>query len=307
MGGGSWSDDAYRHITSSYAGKSTAKVFTSTSVSVDMSPKGVTFRESRDSDEHPETLAVKIGLDETGSMGRIPEIIAREKMAALMPTLIKHGVPHPQVLFEGIGDHISDQAPLQVGQFESDTKLLDKWLTGLYLEGNGGGQQMESYLLSWLFGARHCSIDCFEKRGAKGFLFTIGDEWTHETLSPDHVEKIMGYRPAEPLTAKGLLAEASRMWHVFHIHANDGSYRNDRKILDPWRALLGERLIVVDDHTTIIETIATTIAVVHGADLKAVTAGFDSKTALAVTSAVSNVAGAVATVNKSGAGGIVKL
>ena len=138
MGGGSWSDDAYKHIASSYAGKSTAKVFTSTSINVDMSPMGVTFRESRDSDEHPETVAIKIGLDETGSMGKIPEIIARQKMAALMPTVIKHGVPHPQVLFEGIGDHISDAAPLQVGQFESETTLLDKWLTGMYLEGNGG-------------------------------------------------------------------------------------------------------------------------------------------------------------------------
>lgn len=34
----------------------------------------------------------------------------------------------------------------------------------------------ESYELAMYFMARHTSIDCYEKRGKRGYLFMIGDE-----------------------------------------------------------------------------------------------------------------------------------
>lgn len=278
MGGGSWTSDAYRTISSSYAGKSTHDVFTAKSMASDMSPLGLTVRESRDSDEHPESVAVIVALDVTGSMGRVADSIAREKMGAIMPTIMNHGVPHPQVLFLGIGDQYSDSAPLQVGQYESSAELLDKWLTGIFLEGGGGSQSMESYPLAWLVAGRHVSIDCFEKRGQKGFLFTMGDEWLHEFIEPEKVEKILGYRPQEKLSASALLEEARRTHHVFHLHINDGSYRDREDIMTPWRKMLGEAFIVTDsDHC--VEVMATTIAVINGADVKKVAADFGSKSA----------------------------
>lgn len=278
MGGGTWTDDAYRNIARSYAKKSTGDIFTARALSSDMSPMGLTVRESRDSDEHPQSVAVIVALDVTGSMGRVAESIAREKMAAIMPTIMKHGVPHPQVLFLGIGDQYSDSAPLQVGQYESSAELLDKWLTGIYLERGGGAQSMESYPLAWLVAGRHVSIDCFEKRGQKGFLFTMGDEWLHEEIEPANVEKILGYRPEAPLRADALLAEARRTHHVFHLHINDGSYRDRDDIMAPWRKLLGEAFIVTDsDHC--VEVMATTIAVVNGADARRVAADFGPKSA----------------------------
>lgn len=302
MGGGSWSDDAYRHIKTSYTSKSRDDIFTSTKTSDDMSPKGITFRESRDSDEHPLSLAINIFLDVTGSMGTIPEYLIREKLGALMNTIIKHGVDHPQVLFGAIGDHISDRSSLQIGQFESDTELLNKWLAKIYIEGNGGGQNMESYHLAWLFAGRHTSIDCFEKRNQKGFLFTIGDEWVHPDISADHLREIMGYSGAESVTKEQILREAQRMYNVFHIHVNHGSYSNDTSILRNWKDLLGERLIILDDHDMVAEVIASTIAVIHGADIKAVTSGFDNKTALVVSKAVGGL-----TPGKTSGSGIVTL
>ena len=291
MGSGHFTTSAYDSLrsTKSYDTKSQAQIFTNTNTHKDMDPRGVVFRESRDSDDHPESLAVMVYLDVTGSMGRIPERLVREKLGPLMTTMISHKIEHSHVFFGAIGDHLTDRSPLQVGQFEAETGKLDHWLSSIYLEGHGGGQYRESYLLAWYFAARHTSIDCFEKRNQKGFLFTIGDEATWEELSPEALEGITGNKVEETLTAKQLLAEAQRMYHVFHIHVKDGSYGTDARIIDPWKALLGERLLILDDSNDVAELIASTVAVVHGVDLKTVTAGFNAHTAASVTNALVHV------------------
>jgi len=289
MGYSSWSDDAFNLLKHTRKSKTTSAIFTSKSLSKDMDPKGVTFRESRDSVEHPNTIPIMVFLDVTGSMGRIPEVLVREKLGALMNTLLDHGLDDAQVLFGAIGDHITDRFPLQIGQFESGTQELDTWLTTTYLEGGGGGQYMESYLMAWLFAARHTSTDAYEKRGQKGFLFTIGDEWTWEGIDEESLQRIMGYTNCEPIAHEELLEEAKRMYEVFHIHINEASYRNSPKILDPWRNLLGERLIILEDYNAIAETIASTVAVLKGAELDRVTASFDSGIAATVSKALAKV------------------
>lgn len=298
MGNSSWSNDAYKHLRTNYSTKSTAQVFGNRSIDKDMSPRGVQFRESRDSATHPESLAIGVFLDETGSMGSIPEMLVRHKLGNLMNTLIDHGVPDAHVLFGGIGDQYSDRSPLQVGQFEAGTDELNQWLTKIYLEGNGGGQSMESYSLAWLFFARHTSIDCFEKRNQKGFLFTIGDEGVHKMLERDFLTELLGYTFYEDISAEQLLAEAQRMYHVFHLHVTEtGSSVN---IIDGWRKLLQERLIIVEDYNNIAEIIASTVAVVMGADLKKVVAAFDTTTAKQVSNALVQINNGVITGKQSG-------
>lgn len=299
MGNSRWSNDAYKHLRASYSNKSTAQVFTSRSIDKDMSPRGVQFRESRDSDAHPESLAIGVFLDETGSMGSIPDILVRHKLGELMNTLIAHGVPDAQVLFGGIGDHYADHSPLQVGQFESGTDELNQWLTKIFLEG-GGGQSMESYALAWLFFARHTSIDCFEKRNQKGFLFTIGDEGVHKALERDFLTDLLGYAFYEDIPAEQLLAEAQRMYHVFHLHVTETSTGSSRGIADGWRKLLQERLILVEDYNNIAEIIASTVAVVMGANLKEVVAAFDTTTAKQVSNALVQISNGVITGKQSG-------
>ncbi|MDO7874860.1 hypothetical protein Q5H93_08970 [Hymenobacter sp. ASUV-10] len=313
MGYSTWSDDAFDYLKDSRAGASADDIFANNRAgraSNKMLPYGVKFRESRDSDIHPESLAIGVFLDETGSMGRIPEILVREKLGALMNTLIDHGVPHPQILFGGIGDHHSDQFPLQVGQFESGTAELDQWLTEIFLEGNGGGQNRESYTLAWLFAARHTSCDCFEKRGQKGFLFTIGDEAAWDVLQGKALQAIMGYPEAQDLSDKQLLEEAQRSYHVFHIHVNEGSYRDDKNVLGYWKKILGERLIVLNDYNAIAETIASAVALVHGVELQDILNCFDKGIASSVENALVHVKqGLTTTPKKSGGflGGIFKL
>lgn len=288
MGYSHWSDDAYTNLSSSksYATKSSDDIF-SKKVKSDMLADKIVVRESRDSDTHPESLAIMIFLDDTGSMGRIPENIVKNELPTLMNTIIDNGILHPQVLFGAINDHNTHcDAPIQIGQFESGTDELDKWLTGVALQGGGGGQDMESYLLAWQVAGRHTSIDCFEKRNQKGFLFTIGDEKSWDSLSEEDQIKIFGYTQAETVTAEQLLEEAQRLYNVYHIHVNEASYKDDPNVLGYWKKMFGERLIILDDYHCICATIATLIAVQHGVDIKNVVSKFDTKTAGIVTNAL---------------------
>lgn len=307
MGYTNWSRSAYANLKADYSKKSTNAIFKSNTtrrVADDMNPYGLTFRESRDSTAHPNSLAIGVFLDVTGSMRNIPEHLIRHKLGSLMDTLLDHGVEDPQVLFAAIGDHISDRAPLQVGQFESGTDELNHCLSSIYLEGGGGGQTMESYLLAWMIAGRHTSIDCFEKRNKKGFLFTMGDEMSWDEVDADRLKGIMGYSEANPISAKDVLAQAQRMYHVFHIHVNEASYRDDPRIIGYWRDLLGENLLILDDQNAIAELIASTIAVIHGVKLDKVASSFDSGTAKAVKRALVNVSGG--SLNKP-ENGIIKL
>ena len=308
MGYTKWSDDAYDYLKTSRSSASVNDIFTNNSrgrTSDKMLPFGVKFRESRDSDAHPESLSIAVFLDVTGSMGKIPEILVREKLGALMNTMIEHGIAHPQILFGAIGDHHSDRFPLQVGQFESGTNELDMWLTDIYIEGGGGGQNRESYTLAWLFCARHTSCDCFEKRGQKSFLFTIGDEMAWDVLQQAKLKDLMGYPQGDDLSDKQLLAEVLKSYHAYHIHINQGSYNNDPEVLGYWRNILGERLIILDDYNLVAETIASTVAIIHGIDSSKVLASFDAKTAKLVGSALANIKGNLP--SKSDDSGVVNL
>lgn len=76
-------------------------------------------------------------------MGHVPEDFIKSGMTKMMAGLYGTGLVDAQVLFMGIGDHEVDQCPLQVGQFEADDQLMDKWLKDIYLESGGGGNDMQ--------------------------------------------------------------------------------------------------------------------------------------------------------------------
>lgn len=289
MGYSKWSSDTYTKMQATYSRQSRSAIFRSNAIHADLDPRGLIVRESRDSVEHPNALAIGVFLDVTGSMGRIPEMLIRHKLGSLMDTLIDHGIDDPQVMFSAIGDHLSDRAPLQVGQFESGTEELNDCLSKIFLEGGGGGQNKESYALAWLVGGRHTAIDCFEKRRTKGFLFTIGDEMCWESMDAPRLQNIMGYRQAESLNARQLLQEAQEMYHVFHIHINETGYRDNPTVMHFWRDLLGERFLVLDDHRALAEVIASTVALVSGVDPDRLLQTFDSQTAGSVQQALGDL------------------
>ncbi|MCT2563549.1 hypothetical protein [Chryseobacterium herbae] len=234
-----------------YGSKSAGEIFTQNAerrAHESMNPKGISFRESRDSSVHPNSVPIILGLDVTGSMGHIPHELIKEGLPKLMGGIIQGGVPDPALLFLGIGDHECDAFPLQVGQFESGDEELDMWLTRTYIESGGGGNAGESYLLAWYFAAFHTRTDAFEKRNQKGILFTVGDEPCLKTLPAFAIREIMG-AGQHTYTHFELLEEAKKRYEVYHINVlhSDQAMRADIG----WKELLGQNCLSIADHRDI--------------------------------------------------------
>jgi hypothetical protein len=309
MGSGSFSTSTYNYVSKDrdYTKKSADAIF-SKSLKDSMNPAKFKdgMRECRDSDDHPYSVPIMVFLDVTGSMGSIPEKLIKDKFPDLMETLIKNNVEDAQVCFGAIGDHISDKVPLQCGQFEQDTvKLLDS-LQDVFIEKGGGGQYMESYPLAWYTAAYHTSTDSFEKRGLKGFLFTIGDENFHKKYDGKTICNIMGIGEAEEKTAQQLYDAACEKYHVFHIHVNDGSYTM-KQLGTGWEDLLKERLLILKHSDNVAELIATTVAVINGADMDKVLSSIDKDAATNVSTALVNFKDILPTVVGNKNQGVIKL
>ncbi len=273
MGMGSYSidDRTIRAETLGYTTKPASAIF-SHSLSNAMDPNGVMLRESRDSEEHPNTVSIILALDVTGSMGSIPHFLVKEGLPHIMGNIIQRGIKDPQLLFLAVGDHECDNSPLQVGQFESSDELLDKWLTEVYLEGGGGGNAGESYLLAWYFAGFHTVLDSFEKRQQKGFLFTIGDEPTLSEIPAKALEKIMGKGQHKSYPASILLDKARERYHVYHLHIKETSAGSQKGTQDGWKQLMGDHLVMVDRYNEIakiIPEIVSKVALVQTPSIQA--------------------------------------
>src|SRR5512138_3280725 len=67
-----------------------------------LDPKDLKMRESRDSAEHPDSTAIVVMFDVTGSMGSIP-VTLQKKLPNLLGLLLRKGyVADPQILFGAI-------------------------------------------------------------------------------------------------------------------------------------------------------------------------------------------------------------
>jgi len=258
MGGGTYSSTTRheRAVTSGYYSKPKEEIFKQREINNAMNPYGISIRESRDSVEHPNSLAIILALDVTGSMGSIPHHLVKDGLPDIMQGIMDKGIADPQLLFLAVGDHeCGDRAPLQVGQFESSDELLDKWLTDVFLEGGGGSNAGESYLLAWYFAALHTSIDCLEKRGQKGFLFTIGDEPTLKSITSKRLASIMGDGQYETLSDGDLLAKAREKYNVYHLHITETASGGRPHVQDGWKQLMGDNVVMIHRYQQVTDTI----------------------------------------------------
>ncbi len=270
MGGGSWSDTDYRRSARGrdafrYSDDTLSKPRGEQRCHQLLNPCNLKVRESRDSAEHPESNAVMIGLDVTGSMGAVVVAI-QNSLGNLMDMLLKgEYIPHPQVLFYAVGDATCDAIPFQVSQFESDNRINDQ-LTKVILEGNGGGHITESYELGFYCAARHTSIDCHEKRNKKGYLFSIGDETPYSGVKKSEVKKIFGAELQDGISLSQIVKEVREKYNIFHIIPRGSSHYTDPEIRNIWIDLLGGRQFVfmLENPTATAETIALAIGINEG-------------------------------------------
>lgn len=272
MGGSYWSEETYkeRSATRAVTGESAfvydSKMKTSRpearKTHEALLPKNVT-RESRDSEAHPESNAIGVVFDVTGSMGSIPRVL-QEKLPKLLGLLTSKGyIPDPQILFGAVGDWTCDNSPLQMGQFESGNEMEGD-LGRLFLEGGGGSGLQESYIEALYFFARHTETDCFEKRGKKGYLFLIGDEKSWPKVTVDEAESVFGDKIQAPVSLEQLLGEAREKYQVFFLMPKTCDYSGMNEIENFWKQLLGQNFIALKDASAVSETIAAIVGLSEG-------------------------------------------
>lgn len=279
MGGSSWSSNTYtsrantRKISGASAFTYHDEVIANTPIhqrhvheEMDPSKFKNGMRESRDSESHPESNAIVVFFDVTGSMYNTPRTL-QEKLGGLMALLTeKQYISDPQIMFGAIGDAYCDQAPLQAGQFESGLEMEDD-LGKLFLEGGGGGQKRETYELGFYLLARHTAIDCFEKRGKKGYAFFIGDEMPYPYVNQKHVKSVIGEDISESIPTDVIFKELSEKYNVYHIIPEEygaSCYVGDKEVADEWKKYVVENQIHLDSTAAIAETIALTIGLCEG-------------------------------------------
>lgn len=273
MGGGSWTSKetqaSYRSYSKSVSSATSVnQVFTKTRLSEVLNPKDVMLRESCDGEDNPNSRPIIIGLDVTGSMGMIAKHIAQEGLNEVMTSIFdRKPVSDPHVMFMGIGDALYDDAPLQVSQFEADFRIVEQ-LSNLYVERGGGGNHTESYDLPWYFAGTRTKIDCFDKRGEKGYIFTMGDELPPENLRAGDLKRIFGEGEQQDVPSEVSLRLAEEKYHVFHLVIEEGGYarRYPKDVVNGWKQLLNHRALLVDDYRNVSQIIISAIQVSEGAD-----------------------------------------
>ena len=234
MGSGHWSATTYTERasmraatgTDTFAWSAHAKQTGQLRVHQTLDPHGMGVRESRDSAEHPDSNSIIISLDVTGSMDRVVRGIHAD-LPRLHEMLLGYNyIPHPQILFGAVGDATCDVVPLQVGQFESDNRM-DQNLENMILEGGGGGQKTESYELMLYVAARHTAIDCWEKRGRKGYLFMIGDEMAYPYVRRDIVRTLIDDGLEADVPLQDAINEVRERYHLYYIIPGGASHGRD--------------------------------------------------------------------------------
>lgn len=287
MGRGSYTSADWSKLkkSSKITEDSTAsQIFAAKKMEERFNPLYINVREARDSDDHPNSTPIIIGLDTTGSMGYLSEEIAKNGLhETMMKIYATNPVEDPQMMFAAIGD-VVDQAPLQVTQFESDIRIAEQ-LLALWLEG-AGADSPEDFELLWYFAAKHIRTDAFEKRNQKGYLFTIGDADCHMKLSKENIKSIFGDTTGG-LTSAQLAKMAGEKFELFHIHIRSGVETAPMGFsqLLPGRVLTIPRTCV----KYIPELIISTMELMNGKDMEEVIAQWSELSQPIVRNAVKDL------------------
>ena len=250
MGGGSWTRSSFEsysakkgrsvvdgRVTGDY---STQDMFVSRAVAPELNPKNV-MRECVDSEEHPNTIPVIIGLDVTGSMGAAGVEVAKSISKIIEDLYTKY--TDIEFMIMGIGDLSYDRGPIQISQFESDIRIADQ-LDKVWFERGGGGNSFESYTAAWYMGLYHTKLDCWN-RGKKGIIITTGDEPMNPYLPVRPLANVTGDSLEVDIDTKELYNAVTEKYDIFHIAVDDRStcFKSyEEKIDNSFGQLLGNRL-----------------------------------------------------------------
>jgi hypothetical protein len=300
MGGGSFTPTDWGAFKAQKVqGKTTSQVFSSRGLNEDLDPTKFKngIRESVDGPDHPQTTPVAVFTDCTASMGQLAHSVIKKLDVVCQSLLDRAPVPDVHLMTGVVGDAYSDSAPIQASQFESDIRIAEQ-TAKLFLEGNGGGNGGESYALPWLMLAHKTTSDSFNKRGKKGYCFTVGDEGIHgvrpsggyygETINAaitkEQAKQFLDIDLEADLSAQQVLDMVSKTYHVYHIVVETGR-KGD--VQNTWEVLMPDRLIYLEANNIDLlpEIIVSTIEINEGRDAAKVAASWGGNTSIVVANA----------------------
>lgn len=271
MGYGSYSATDWSKLKSSRQlskTNSVSEVFQRNFCNPKFDPRYIGTRECFDSDDHPHSTPIVVGLDVTASMGYLAVKVATEALNELIMKLYSTGsIEDPSLMCAAYGDY-RDTSPLQVTQFESDIRIAEQLLE-LYFE-NGGQCNVVPTCL-WHFLANHTNIDAIKKRNQKGFVFTIGDgAEIRKNISPAvTIHQVMG-DTSKATSPEDVLKEAEKKFHLFHIMI-DGDNQYNRQLMNGHAMTIRKA-----DIDLIPQIIISTIQLQNGQQLDAVLEQWDA-------------------------------
>ncbi|MBO4389338.1 MAG: hypothetical protein J5825_00600 [Lachnospiraceae bacterium] len=258
------------------------EIFVRNEINPKFDPKFINTREARDSEDHPNSTPIIIGLDVTASMGYLAREIASTALNETMMKLYStKAIEDPALMFAAYGDY-SDVSPLQVTQFESDIRVAEQ-LMDLWLEFGGYGMVVPELL--WYFAAKHTTLDAYEKRKKKGFLFTIGDDadlrpiddlkktWDN-ALSYEKMKEVFGEDVPKSMTLQKIVKEASEKFEIFHISIPE---RGSSDPLEFFESVIPGRVFTLkgNEYQMLPEILISIMQVTNGADKETVINSWD--------------------------------
>lgn len=243
-----------------------SQVFKETRMRDEFNPAKIKLpREACDSAQSPHSRGIIYAEDFTGSMGGFLLNLIQKQFPKLIQMTYETVSFNPHIMFMGVGDvEQGDDAPLQVTQFETDLRMLEQ-LEKLWLEKGGGCNPYESYILPWYFAGKYCKMDCFDKRGEKGFLFTFGDEEPTPALTADELRTVFGNRDdldKRKVTATDCLEMASEKFNCYHIILRGSNY--DRYVVSKWKNLMDGHACDLSDYECLPELVCTILKMYEG-------------------------------------------
>ncbi|MBQ8160706.1 MAG: hypothetical protein IJ083_08115 [Clostridia bacterium] len=262
MGYGSYSASDWTKLRTSRRLDQTqnvSEIYTKVVCDPKYNPKFIGTRECFDSDDHPHSTPIVVGLDVTASMGYLATQVAQGALNDLIMKLYSTGiVEDPALMCAAYGD-CNDNFPLQVTQFESDIRIAEQ-LLDLFFENRGQGQVVPTCL--WEFLSRHTKIDAIEKRHQKGFVFTIGDGASiRDSRVQETVLRVIGDDVGSS-SAQDILQEVQKKFHVFHIMIGGDENRG---------ILQGHKMVIRKEEIDIIsEIILGAIRLQKGQDMQTI-------------------------------------
>ncbi len=188
-----------------------------------------------------------IRIDVTGSNKSNAKIFF-DKLPLLYSEAQRY-LPEIQISFGAVGDANSDKSPIQVCKFDTGANL-DAHIESLFLEGGGGGQDMETYELTAYYDLHQCNIP----NAINPFYFLLCDEGFYPTLNPDHVKEFVGLELSEPIESTQIFKQLMMKYNVFILRCPYP--QNEQNVQKQWIDVFGDdRVILLEDPRRVVDCI----------------------------------------------------